>query len=43
MTAAGVAGMKLGGLSLMSEISTLTTVVADIGGVPASSALTESE
>lgn len=43
MTAVRFAGKKVGGLSLMSEISMLTTAVDDIGGVPVSSALTASE
>ncbi len=38
VTAVRLAGEKVGGLSLMSDISTLTTTVDDMAGIPLSRA-----
>lgn len=38
MTVVRLAGEKVGGLSLMSEISMLTITVDDMGGIPLSRA-----
>lgn len=43
MTALRLAREKVGGLSLMSEISMLTITVEDMGGIPLSKALMAKE
>lgn len=43
MTTERLAGEKVGGLSLMSEMSMFTITVEDMGGVPLSKALMASE
>lgn len=43
MTVVRLAGVKVGGLSLMSEMSMLTITVDDMGGTPLSRALTARE
>lgn len=43
MTAERLAGEKVGGLSLMSEMSMFTITVEDMAGVPLSKALMASE
>lgn len=43
MTVVRLAGEKVGGLSLMSEMSMLTITVEDMGGIPLSRALMANE
>lgn len=43
MTVVRLAGEKVGGLSLMSDMSMLTITVEDMGGIPLSRALMANE